>query len=209
MSAEKNKFKADNYYHSWLKRFFDVSLSLLLLISLSPLLLLLSLLVLFTAGWPIFYQQKRFGKDKGVFKIIKFRTMYVGAEKNQWRYQEKNVAPVPMYKNWNDPRFVGFGRFLAKSGLDELPQLINILWGQMSFIGPRPLPVYEAKKLNKTWNFRYQVKPGIFSEWSSSLEERHQSLNEWKELEKTTLKQGGLLYEFKLILSTLGRLVTS
>lgn len=198
--------KVHSYYHSLKKRLFDFLLTFFLLLILWPLLLVIGLLVLITAGWPIFYRQKRYGQDKKVFRILKFRTMYVGAEKNQWRYQEKSVAPAPMYKNWEDPRFVGGGRFLAQSGLDELPQLWNILQGKMSFIGPRPLPVYEAKKLGDDWDFRYQVKPGIFSEWSLALSKRHQSLKEWQKLEKKTLKKGGSSYELETIIKTLYRL---
>lgn len=201
------KFDIHPYYHSLKKRLFDFLVAFFLLLILWPVLLVVSLLVLATAGWPIFYQQKRYGKDKKVFRILKFRTMYVGAEKNQWRYQAESVAPTPMYKNWDDPRFVGGGRFLAKSGLDELPQLWNILRGEMSFVGPRPLPVYEAKKLDASWDFRYQVKPGIFSDWSLALSKRHQSLKEWQKLEKKTLQKGGLGYELKVITQTLGRLL--
>lgn len=194
------------HYHSWEKRFFDLIFALVLLILLTPLFLVLSLSILLTAGWPIFYIQKRCGLNKKTFKIIKLRTMYVGAEKNQWRYQKDNLAPSPMYKNWVDPRFVGVGRWLSKTGLDELPQLLNIIEGEMSFVGPRPLPVYEAEKLNKDWNFRYKVKPGIFSEWSAD-NKKNQSLKEWKELEQKTLEQGGMKYEVEVIAETLLKLL--
>lgn len=191
-----------SHYYSLEKRHLDLIVGLVLLILLTPLLLLLSLTILITSGWPIFYIQKRRGLNKKTFKIIKFRTMYVGAEKNQWRYQKDNLAPSPMYKNWTDPRFVGSGKWLSKTGLDELPQLLNIIKGEMSFVGPRPLPENEAEKLNKSWNFRYEVKPGIFSEWSIDAK-RNKSLNEWKKLEKETLQQGGVKYEVKTIMETL------
>jgi len=194
------------HYYSWKKRFFDLIIAVVLLILLIPLFLLLSLIILLTSGWPIFYIQKRRGLNKKTFKIIKFRTMYVGAEKNQWRNQKDNLAPSPMYKNWADPRFVGIGKLLSKTGLDELPQLLNIIKGDMSLIGPRPLPVYEAEKLNQDWNFRYKIKPGIFSEWSINNKKRR-SLKEWKKLEKETLKQGGLNYEITIILKTLQALI--
>lgn len=209
MQSEAATFQAHPYYSSWFKRFFDILLSLILLVILSPLFLLISLLILITTGWPIFYRQNRYGQDKKIFKIIKFRTMYVGAEKNRWRYQEDNIAPQPMYKNWHDPRFVGMGKFLAKTGLDELPQLFNILAGQMSIVGPRPLPVCEAKELNKSWNFRYQVRPGVFSSWSALFNKRHQSLREWRELEMTTLEQGGLTYELRVITRTMSEMLKS
>jgi len=195
-----------SYYYSWEKRSFDLVVALTLLVLLAPLLLLLGLTILLTTGWPILYLQKRRGLNKKVFKIIKFRTMYVGAEKNQWRYQKDNLAPSPMYKNWSDPRFVGVGKWFSKTGLDELPQLLNIIKGEMSFVGPRPLPVYEAEKLNKNWNFRYKVKPGIFSQWSVNTG-KHHSLMEWRNLEKKTLKQGGIKYEWTIITKTLIKLL--
>ena len=92
-----------------------------------------------------------------------------------------NEAPFPMFKIAKDPRYVGIGRLLSRSGLDELPQLINILRGEMSFIGPRPLPLAEAAELSTAWNFRYRVRPGILSEWAVS-EKRHTSLAHWRNL---------------------------
>ncbi len=207
MRFERTAFQVHPYYLSWFKRLFDLVLSLVFLVILSPLILLLSLLVLLTDGWPIFYRQNRYGQDKEIFRIIKLRTMYVGAEKNRWRYQKDNIAPEPMYKNWQDPRFVGIGKFLAKTGLDELPQLLNIISGQMSIVGPRPLPVCEAKELDSSWDFRYQVKPGVFSSWSVLFDKRYQSLGEWRKLEKTTLQQGGLCYELKVIVKTMSKII--
>ena len=189
------------YYYSLEKRLFDVVLAIFVLIILFPILLMITLLIMIGMGWPVFYLQKRVGKDKKVFEIIKFRTMYVGAQKNQWRYRQHNQAPEPMYKNWDDPRFVSIGRWLAKTGLDELPQLINILKGEMSFIGPRPLPIQEVGKLDKTWNFRYLVRQGVFSEWSTSLK-KYLTLQDWKKLEEKTLRRGGLGYEVKTIVAT-------
>lgn len=195
------------YYHSFEKRLFDFSVALFLIFLLIPIFILLSLSIVLTAGWPIFYLQKRLGLNKQVFKIIKFRTMYVGAQKNQWRYRKDNLAPSPMYKNWQDPRFIKIGKWLSKTGLDELPQLINIIKGEMSFIGPRPLPVYEAEKLGKSWDFRYQVKPGIFSEWSANTVPK-MTLKKWKKLEKKTLLRGGLKYEISTIFKTLKKIIS-
>jgi lipopolysaccharide/colanic/teichoic acid biosynthesis glycosyltransferase len=190
------------YYFSFTKRLFDLTLSFLLLIGLSPFLLSIGILIMFTAGWPVFFHQKRVGRNKKTFLIHKFRVMYVGADKDQWRHQLQNEAPLPMFKNWQDPRFVGVGKWLSKTGLDELPQLYNILKGEMSFVGPRPLPVRETKKLTSGWNFRYQVKPGVFSEWSVALN-RHTSLKNWRILELQTLQLGSPSYELYLIFRTL------
>lgn len=190
------------HYFSWQKRTFDVTISFILLVALSPLFLLIGILIALTTGWPIIFTQSRLGQHKHAFTIYKFRIMYPGADKHQWRYKQLSVAPFPMYKNWYDPRFVGIGRLLSKTGLDELPQLVNIVKGEMSFVGPRPLPIKEAGKLNDDWKFRYMVKPGIFSEWSANPQ-RHSSLTIWRKLEKETLANGGLHYDLKKIITTL------
>lgn len=186
------------YFNSRQKRVLDIALSLFLIAVFSPLLIGISILNLVTAGSPILFFQKRVGKEKKVFTILKFRTMYIEAEKDRTKFSRLNEAPLPMFKASNDPRFVGIGHYLSKSGLDELPQLFNILKGEMSFVGPRPLPVYEAKQLGTDWNFRYRVRPGIFSEWSLSSE-RHKSLKTWKELEVATLQLNSVKDELKLM----------
>jgi lipopolysaccharide/colanic/teichoic acid biosynthesis glycosyltransferase len=152
-----------------------------------PLLLVLICLVYMSAGKPVFYKQKRLGEGKKPFTMFKFRTMYVGAHKHQKKYQKLNQAPGPMFKIFNDPRFVGIGSWLSRTGLDELPQILNVIKGEMNLIGPRPLPVREAYKLDSSWDFRYTVKPGVFSEWTASPL-RHKSLTIWKKLDKLTVE---------------------
>jgi lipopolysaccharide/colanic/teichoic acid biosynthesis glycosyltransferase len=187
-----------HYYFSVEKRLFDISLSLILIILSFPLLATISLLIFLTIGEPIIFKQKRVGKNKKVFTIYKFRTMVRNAQQLKSKYKKQNQAPEPMFKIYNDPRFIGIGQFLSKSGLDELPQLFNILKAEMSFVGPRPLPITESKNLNKNWNFRYQVKPGIFSKWALS-NDKHQSLTKWRDLEVTTLKKGSLKTDIQMI----------
>lgn len=189
------------YHNSLTKRWFDVTLSLILLVGLSPLLALIAGIVLVTVGHPVLYRQKRVGKNYAVFQVLKFRTMAQGAEKKQKKLQSHNEAPYPMFKLHDDPRFVGVGRWLSNTGLDELPQLWNILRGEMSFIGPRPLPENESLQLlllKPAWRFRTLVRPGIFSEWSLD-QQRHLSLARWQKLDALTISQGGMLIELKLI----------
>lgn len=123
--------------------------------------------------------------------MFKFRTMHVGAEKQRGKFEKYNEAPSPMFKIENDPRFTGIGKWLSNYGLDELPQLLNILKDEMSIVGPRPLPLIEANKLDKNWDFRYLVRPGILSKWALSSR-RHSSLKAWLQLEQTQLKNGSL-----------------
>lgn len=186
------------YYLSSQKRAFDVALSAILLLLLSPFLLLISLAVYVTVGRPVLFRQQRTGFMKRSFTMFKFRTMKPGAEIQRQKYEHMNQAPYPMFKIFEDPRFVGVGKWLSQSGFDELPQLLNIFRGEMSFIGPRPLPVNEAKQLGADWDFRYAVKPGIFSYWTLS-KNRHKSLTIWKKLEQQTLKEGGLGFELGVI----------
>lgn len=180
------------YYFSFTKRCFDCLLAIVLLVGLSPLFLLVAVCILLTSGFPVIFRQNRMGWGGHVFRFLKFRTMKKNAQALKSRYWHLNEAPAPMFKIRNDPRFTAIGSFLSKSGLDELPQLWNILRGEMSFVGPRPLPVAEAQKLPATWRgWREQVRPGIFSEWAFSPK-RHRSLKDWRELEEKTLKKGSV-----------------
>jgi lipopolysaccharide/colanic/teichoic acid biosynthesis glycosyltransferase len=191
------------FYFSPAKRILDVGVSLGLLICLAPLLIVVGLTVLASAGRPILFKQQRWGYKNRLFWLYKFRTMKLDSHQQQAKLADKNEAPFPMFKLHQDPRFVGIGRWLSNTGLDELPQLINILRGEMSLIGPRPLPVAEAKILHRlypSWRFRELVKPGIFSLWSLDAK-RHSSLKHWQELDQKTLVTGGLSYELGLILA--------
>lgn len=141
------------------------------------------------------------GYQKKPFTLWKFRTMKNDAELIKKELLTKNEAPLPMFKIRHDPRHTKIGNFLSRIGVDELPQFFNILKGEMSVVGPRPLPIAEAQKLPTTWNFRYTARPGIFSEWAISTQ-RHNSLKKWQQLEKETLSQGNWKYDFKLFLRT-------
>jgi len=136
-----------------------------LLIMSMPVMMIIGLVVYITDGAPIFFYQWRIGKNNRPFMIIKFRTMHIDAERQQSRLLKQNEASGPVFKIHNDPRYTSFGRFLAHTGLDELPQLWNVLRGDMALIGPRPLPVEEAKKLRQTYQKRHSIKPGIISPW--------------------------------------------
>jgi lipopolysaccharide/colanic/teichoic acid biosynthesis glycosyltransferase len=184
------------------KRFFDFSLAILLLILLSPLLVLIATIILLLSGKPIFFQQKRMGQRQQKFTMIKFRTMYHQAHRDQKKFAKQNESPFPAFKITNDPRFVGIGRMLSKTGLDEIPQLINIIRGEMSFIGPRPLPISEAIALPLHWHHRHLVKPGILSLWALAPE-RHKSLLAWKKLEIETLSHGSVKHDLQILWKSL------
>ncbi|NMC44947.1 MAG: sugar transferase [candidate division Zixibacteria bacterium] len=133
-----------------MKRTLDVVISVIVLIILSPLFLCISLAVLVTMGWPIFFRQTRMGKDSKAFKIVKFRTMVKKADK----------LGLPITTG-GDPRITPVGRLLRRSKLDELPQFLNVLWGHMSLVGPRPeVPRYVRMYSRKQMRV-LSVKPGL------------------------------------------------
>lgn len=188
------------YLLSWRKRAFDVVVGGILLAIALPIMGLIGILVLVTEGWPIFFVQDRVGRNGKVFRMYKLRTMRVGAEKEQDKFRKLNEADGPVFKIRNDPRFVGLGRWLSHTGLDELPQLINVLKGGMSLVGPRPLPVYEVKMLNKRSRIREIVLPGIISLWvvngSHAL-----PFDEWMRLDDRYIRQAS----FKMDLVVIGK----
>jgi exopolysaccharide biosynthesis polyprenyl glycosylphosphotransferase len=148
------------------KRTFDLLVTLTLLLLLSPLLLVIAALVKITSSGPVFFTQNRVGLGKRRFKMYKFRTMIVGAENQRGQMEHLNEASGPVFKIKNDPRVTPLGRLLRKSSLDELPQLINVLKGEMSLVGPRPLPVCDYEGFNEDWQRRrFSVRPGLTCLW--------------------------------------------
>lgn len=173
---------------------------ILLIIVLSPVYIVLSLLVWFFSGLPIFYSQYRIGLNGRKFKLYKFRTMINNAETKQRELNYLNEANGPVFKIRNDPRLTSIGKFLSHSGLDELPQLFNILKGEMNFIGPRPLPVFEANKIDLKYKIRREsVKPGLLSPWI--LDGYHRlSFNKWMENDIMYIRNKSFIYDFKMFL---------
>jgi lipopolysaccharide/colanic/teichoic acid biosynthesis glycosyltransferase len=153
------------------KRLFDVVLAALGLVVLSPILALIALAIVIDSGWPVLYSQSRTGFEGQVFRIWKFRTMVRNAEARRAELLALNEAPYPAFKIRNDPRLTRIGRFLRKSSADELPQLWNVLLGDMSLVGPRPLPTIEADLLDLTGRQRLLARPGITCFWQ--LSNRH------------------------------------
>lgn len=197
-----NKFiKRSSYPDSYTKFCFDLLLSFLSIIILLPLILAISIVVKFSSAGPIFFIQKRTGKDGKTFRLIKFRTMNLGAEKERNKIRILNEADGPVFKIIDDPRYTKIGKFLAHTGLDELPQLFNVLRCEMSIVGPRPLPTYEANKLTKNQKFRQLVKPGITSSWVISGSHKLK-FKEWMQLDKDYVTNAKLTVDLKIITKT-------
>lgn len=173
-----------------------------LLIVALPLVLVLSLALLVIQGWPVWFLQKRVGKDGKKFTIYKFRTMERGAEREQKSLWKLNEADGVVFKIKDDPRFTRFGRFLSRTGLDELPQLVNVIKGEMDLVGPRPFPHSEEKRIKKKFKVvRRTVRPGIISTWVLAGQ-NHSNFEEWMDLDMAYVKNKSVLYDWGLI--TLG-----
>ena len=194
--------KVSKYNNSVTKRLLDILLSILILILSAPLFVLTSFLVLLTSGLPVFYVQNRTGKNGKTFKIFKFRTMINGADKLQKRFAKLNESSGVVFKIRNDPRFTKIGKVISSVGIDELPQFINVLKGDMSIVGPRPLPTYEADRLSSKQKVRELIRPGITSTWV--INGTHQlAFNEWMALDKKYIHDASIEQDLKIIFSTL------
>ncbi|HXH09745.1 MAG TPA: sugar transferase [Alphaproteobacteria bacterium] len=148
------------------KRLFDVCGSAICLLGLAPLFAILALLIKLDSPGPVFFRQERVGFHKRRFRVFKFRTMLEGAERQQPMLEGLNEADGPVFKIKHDPRITRTGKFLRRFSLDELPQLINVLKGEMSLVGPRPLPVRDVERIDVRWHKRrFSVKPGVTCLW--------------------------------------------
>jgi lipopolysaccharide/colanic/teichoic acid biosynthesis glycosyltransferase len=193
--------EANLYHSSLVKIALDSLVSFFGILLLSPAIITIAVLVKITSKGPIFFLQRRVGKDGKVFRIVKFRTMVSNASKIQNRYRYLNEADGVVFKIHNDPRFTWFGKYLARSGFDELPQLFNVLKGEMSMVGPRPLPVYEANKLDRLQKFRNLVKPGVTSTWV--INGAHKlPFRKWMELDRKYVMNASLGGDVVILIKT-------
>lgn len=191
------------------KRVMDLTLSLLALIALAPLLALIALGIKMTSAGPVLFAQERVGLNKRRFKLFKFRTMVVDAEARLSEIAHLNEVSGPVFKIANDPRVTRFGSFLRKTSLDELPQLINVFFGDMSLVGPRPLPVRDYAGFDQDWHRRrVSVRPGITCFWQ--VEGRSSiPFEQWMELDMKYIDTWSPWLDLKLLFRTLPALITS
>ncbi|MEL6222349.1 MAG: sugar transferase [Cyanobacteria bacterium J06627_8] len=152
----------------WVKRTFDFCAALVLLTLLSPVLGLIALLIKLDSPGPVFFKQTRMGLKNQEFKAWKFRTMVANAEQLQKQLEAKNETDGVLFKMKADPRITRVGGFLRQYSLDELPQLFNVLFGEMSLVGPRPLPMRDIERFSSHHFVRHEVLPGITGLWQVS-----------------------------------------
>ena len=147
------------------KRLMDIAVSAITLVLLSPVLLIISLIVLLSSGTPVFFSQDRAGQRGQIFRMWKFRTMVRGADKQREALREASDTDGPIAKFVDDPRITPVGRFLRRWSLDELPQLFNVLRGDMSLVGPRPHPIDDVERYRSSDARRLLAKPGMTGLW--------------------------------------------
>lgn len=188
--------------YKWTKRAFDIVASSLALIVLSPIFLLTSLAIILEDGGPVFFTQIRAGKDMKPFKIYKFRSMYKNAESQFQRMQAQNEQTGHAFKIKDDPRVTKVGKFIRKYSIDELPQLLNIIKGDMSIVGPRPILLNQMQECNAYEKQRLIVKPGLTCYWQVGGR-ANIKWDEWVELDLKYIKDMSITTDIKLILKTI------
>jgi lipopolysaccharide/colanic/teichoic acid biosynthesis glycosyltransferase len=193
------------------KRAFDIVFSTVLLIILSPLFLVIAILIKLESKGPVFYVSHRAGSGYKIFKFYKFRTMKLNAEKDL-----EKLLPLNKYHGWReddflffkidkDPRVTKFGNILRKTCLDELPQLINVLIGDMSMVGNRPLPLYEAERLTKDqFAKRFLAPAGITGLWQISKRDSSDFQEDYRmDLDLKYANQSSFWFDIKIIIKTI------
>lgn len=196
-----------NFSYS-LKRFLDFTLSLLAIVLLSPLLLITAFAIVIENPGPIIYSQVRVGKDGKLFYFYKFRSMIVGADKMKKSLLEENESKDGViFKMKEDPRITKVGRFIRKYSIDELPQLINVLKGEMSMVGPRPPIPSEVNQYTLEDRKRLHIKPGITCIWQ--VEGRSDiPFKEQVELDKEYIRSQSFWEDIKILLKTIPAVIT-
>ncbi len=152
----------------FLKRTFDIVSSTAILLLASPFFLAVAAVIKLTSPGPIFFRQERTGRNERTFSMMKFRTMVEGAEERRHEIEHLNEMDGPLFKITSDPRVTRVGRFLRRTSLDELPQLINVWKGDMSLVGPRPFVVDEAARIEGWARKRFEARPGMTGLWQVS-----------------------------------------
>ena len=190
-----------------IKDLFDYIFSLIFLICGFPMFFLIALLVKFSSRGPIFFLHKRIGKNRKYFYCIKFRTMHAEADdilNNLLKKDETlKIEFERIHKLKNDPRITPIGKILRKSSLDEIPQFINVLKGEMSIVGPRPIVDKEAKKYKNSLNKVLSIKPGITGLWQVSGR-NNLSYKKRVFLDSHYVKNSNILMDIRIIIRTLG-----
>lgn len=201
--VEENTLQEGKSYifYNIVKRTIDIIGSLLGIIALSPLFIIVAILIKIESKGPVIFCQERVGKDRNNFKMYKFRSMVQNAEELKEKLKGKNEMSGPMFKMHDDPRITKIGKIIRKTSIDELPQLFNVLKGEMSLVGPRPSLPKEVKEFKHWMMERLNVKPGLTCYWQVSGR-NNIDFEDWMKLDIKYVKERNTLTDIKLILKT-------
>lgn len=186
-----------------IKRLIDIACSFLGVIVLSPLFIIIAIIIKITSKGPVFFSQKRVGKNGKEFNMYKFRSMVVNAEELKEKLAAKNEMSGPMFKMKDDPRVTKVGKFIRKTSIDELPQLWNVLKGDMSLVGPRPSLPKEVAQFENWMYKRLEVKPGLTCYWQVSGR-NNIDFEDWMKLDIKYVNERSTWIDIKLIFKTVG-----
>lgn len=185
-----------------LKRIMDVLISATALLLLSPLMLAVAIIIKVTSPGPVFFVQERVGMNRRKFKLLKFRSMVADAEKRKKELEALNEMDGPVFKVRNDPRVTRIGRFIRKTSIDELPQLINVLKGEMALVGPRPPLPSEVDQYEWLHRRRLSIKPGITCLWQVNGRNTV-TFGKWMEMDKEYVENWSIWLDIKILFRTL------
>jgi exopolysaccharide biosynthesis polyprenyl glycosylphosphotransferase len=192
-----------NSYAMTVKKIIDIFVSLLMIVVLFPVFIIIGVSIKLTSRGPVIYKQDRVGLRGRKFDLYKFRTMINNADELKKNLEVKNEADGPVFKIKCDPRVTKIGKFLRETGLDELPQLFNVLRGEMSLIGPRP-PLQSETRLYKRWQLRrLSVKPGLSCFWQLKPDRNNIKFDKWMELDLAYIDNWSLRLDFIIFLKTI------
>ena len=187
--------------YEFIKRVIDILGSFTGLLVLSPLFIVIALIVKFTSKGPVFFSQKRVGRNGKAFDMYKFRSMVVNAEELKEKLAAQNEMSGPMFKMKDDPRVTKVGKFIRKTSIDELPQLWNVLKGDMSLVGPRPSLPKEVAQFEKWMHRRLEVKPGLTCYWQVSGR-NNIDFEDWMKLDIRYVEERNFWIDIMLIFKT-------
>ncbi|MDU4884830.1 sugar transferase [uncultured Clostridium sp.] len=190
-------------FYEVVKRLIDVVCSFIGVIVLSPLFIIIAIIIKTTSKGPVFFSQKRVGKNGKEFDMYKFRSMVVNAEELKEKLAAQNEMSGPMFKMKDDPRVTKVGKFIRKTSIDELPQLWNVLKGDMSLVGPRPSLPKEVAQFEDWMYRRLEVKPGLTCYWQVSGR-NNIDFEDWMKLDIKYVDERSTWIDIKLIFKTVG-----
>lgn len=196
----KDKIRSRFVFHS-MKRLFDIVAATCGIVILSPLMIIIAVLIKAEDHGPVFYKQVRVGKNGKTFKMYKFRSMFVNADKMLDKLKEQNDVDGPMFKMKDDPRVTKIGHFIRKHSLDELPQFLNVLKGDMSLVGPRPPLPSEVAEYSEYDKQRLLVIPGCTGLWQVT-ERNEVGFNEMVQLDIQYIKRASFMFDLWIIWKT-------